>query len=117
MTKQTSLNNAAFWPVVLLSLFILWNAPGVFAAPVGGIPGIRNSVQASRRNEISKILWVLEYRRSNKQVLEKAADKLFEMNERQLRLVSSLCDRITEDNSTAGADIAFSLVTAMIVLS
>jgi hypothetical protein len=32
-------------------------------------------------------------------------------------LISSLCDRISADRWTAGADNAFSLITAMIVLS
>jgi hypothetical protein len=39
------------------------------------------------------------------------------MNERNLRLMSSLCDRITVDAGTPAADLAFSLLTALIVLS
>jgi hypothetical protein len=39
------------------------------------------------------------------------------MNKQDIRLISSLCDRISADGGTVGADIAFSLITAMIVLS
>jgi hypothetical protein len=39
------------------------------------------------------------------------------MNDRDLQLISSLCDRISADRGTAGADIAFLLITALIVLS
>ncbi len=64
-----------------------------------------------------KILSVLAIRSSDGKVLGKAAEKLSAMNDRDLRLIASLCDRITADRGTAGADIAFSLITAMIVLS
>jgi hypothetical protein len=39
------------------------------------------------------------------------------MEGRRLRILSSLCDRISDDSHTAGADIAFSLMTVLIVLS
>ena len=66
---------------------------------------------------IAKIVSVLEIRSSDRRILHKAAEKLWAMNNRDIRLISSLCDRISADGGTAGADIAFSLVTAMIVLS
>ena len=69
------------------------------------------------KNSISKIISVLAIRSPGGKVLGKAAEKLSAMNNRDLRLISSLCDRISADDGTAGADIAFSLITAMIVLS
>ncbi len=70
-----------------------------------------------RGSDTVKILSVLAIRSLGGKVLGKAAEKLSVMNDRDLRLISSLCDRISADRGTAGADIAFSLITAMIVLS
>jgi hypothetical protein len=39
------------------------------------------------------------------------------MNDEEIRLVTSLCDRMSETGETAGADFALLLVTAVIVLS
>ncbi len=97
-------------------LLLLWNASGVFAAPTG-IPGGSRGLEFSKRNDISKIMSVLESRNPDKRALEKAAGKMSDMNERNLRLMSSLCDRITADAGTPGADLAYSLLTALIVLS
>lgn len=66
---------------------------------------------------VEKILSVLAIRSADAKALGKAADKLANMNDRDLRLLLSLCDRISADRGTAGAEIAFSLVTALIVLS
>jgi len=97
-------------------LLLLWNASGAFAATTG-IPAETRHAEFSGRNDISKIMSVLESRKSHKRVLEKAAGKVSDMNERSLRLMSSLCDRITADAGTPAADLAFSLLTALIVLS
>lgn len=73
-------------------------------------------VDASSINVV-KILSVLESRTKDRTILDKAADTLSIMEERRLRILSKLCDRISEDSDTAGADIAFSLMTVLIVLS
>ena len=100
----------------LILLLLLWNASGVLAAPTGILAETRRA-EFSGRNDISKIMSVLESRKPNRRVLEKAADKMSDMNERNLRLMSSLCDRITAGAGTPAADLAFSLLTALIVLS
>jgi len=100
----------------LLLLLLLWNTSGVFAASTG-IPVETRRAELSDRNDISKIMSVLESRKLDKRALEKAADKMFDINERNLRLMSSLCDRITADAGTPAADLAYSLLTALIVLS
>lgn len=97
-------------------LLLLWNASGVFAASTG-VPAETRGLEFSKRNDISKIMSVLESRRPDKKTLEKAAGKMSDMKERNLRLMSSLCDRITADAGTPAADLAFSLLTALIVLS
>jgi hypothetical protein len=97
-------------------LLLLWNASGVFAASTG-VPAETRSLEFSKRHDISKIMSVLESRRQDKRALEKAAGKMSDMNERNLRLMSSLCDRITAGAGTPAADLAYSLLTALIVLS
>jgi len=64
-----------------------------------------------------KIVSVLRSRTADRTILDKAKDKLSTMEDRRLRILSSLCDRISEDAHAAGADIAFSLMTVLIVLS
>ena len=67
--------------------------------------------------ETSKIMSVLEDRIEDPEVLAKTRDKLHTLSDEEIRLVSSLCDRIANGERTAQADIVFSLVTALIVLS
>ncbi len=105
-----------FWPVALVCILSIGSTTASFgyqpaAAFTSGYAEIRD------KDTVSKILSVLAIRSSGGKVLGKAAEKLSAMNDRDLRLISSLCDRISADGGTAGADIAFSLITAMIVLS
>ena len=72
---------------------------------------------SGHRDAAAKILSVLAIRSAEVKALGKAADKLANMPDRDLQLLLSLCDRISADRGTAGAEIAFSLVTALIVLS
>ena len=69
------------------------------------------------RAELRKVLSVFEHRTKNEKVREKMRDKLSAMSDRQLRLAASLCERIAHDDDSARSDIAFSIVTALIVLS
>jgi len=119
MIQKVSLKTAPVPLIIFLFvvlLLLLWNASGVFAASTG-IPAETRRLEFSNRNDISKIMSVLESRRPDKRALEKAAGKMSDMNERNLRLMSSLCDRITANAGTPAADLAFSLLTALIVLS
>ena len=115
MTGSRFLEKVKFWPVALVCILSIASATASFGyqpagASTGGYPELRGT-------DTVKILSVLAIRSSGEKVLGKAAEKLSAMNDRDLRLISSLCDRISADRGTAGADIAFSLVTAMIVLS
>ncbi len=112
---ESKIKPIAFISAVLLCMLFsggAWAMSGqrpVKTAPGDPTEGIRNSRE--------KILAVLESKTRDGKVIEKAADKLRSVNKRELRLMASLCDRIAADNGTAGADIAFSLVSALIVLS
>jgi hypothetical protein len=98
-----------------------------FAAPQGNrqpVSGIQRADGAlkNRQNKIVKaetarIMPVLADRIEDPTVLEKTKDKLLTLPVEEIQLVSSLCDRVSAGERTARADIVFSLVTALIVLS
>ena len=75
------------------------------------------SPQADRAEDLDRILEVLERKMGGKKLSKKAKDKLFTLKEDKARLIISLCDRITDDDRTAGAEIAYLIITALIVLS
>lgn len=116
MTGSNFLKKTVFWPAVLLCiLFLDTSATASFGYQPAG--AFTSGYAETRGRDTVNILSVLATRSSDGKVLGKAAEKLSAMNDRDLRLISSLCDRISADRGTAGADIAFSLITAMIVLS
>ncbi len=86
-------------------------APGVTAVsnPNGPHPSIHGA-------DISKIVAVLENKIEDQPSLEKTKRKLLTLNDRQTRLIASLSDRVTEDDNTMGASIAFLFVTILIAL-
>ena len=67
--------------------------------------------------EMLKIMPVLEGKIENKKLLEKSKEKIYVMNSHEVRLISALCEKITDDGQAVSSDIAFLLVTALIVLS
>jgi hypothetical protein len=85
-------------------------------SPAALLP-LRMEQMVHHRTELRKVLSVVEHRTKNEKVREKMRDKLSAMSDRQLRLAASLCERIARDNDSARSDIAFSIVTALIVLS
>ncbi len=116
MAARNFLKKTVYWPAVFLCILSIGSASAsVGYQPAGAIHS--GYVEIIGPDTISKILSVLEIRSSDRRILDKAAGKLSAMNNRDIRLISSLCDRISADGDTAGADIAFSLITAMIVLS
>ncbi len=116
MTRGQILKKAALRSATILSTVLLWSVLVTFVSPSSCEASTRNR-EAGSRAEMSKILSVLESKRPDKKIIDKAAEKLHTMSTRKIRLMYSLCERISEDGGTAGADIAFSLVTALIVLS
>lgn len=107
-------SKALLLSAVLLLTFV-FGAAAVSAASTPAAAAFSRS--SGNSNDRMKIMSVLKSRTTDRAVLDKAADKLSTMEGRRLRILSSLCERISEDSHTAGADIAFSLMTVMIVLS
>jgi hypothetical protein len=66
--------------------------------------------------DVSKILSVFENRIGDQELLERTKDKLLTLDQRQLRLIASLSERVVKEGNTAGSDIAFLLMTALITL-
>jgi hypothetical protein len=115
MTGSDFLKKAAFWPVALVCILSIGSATASFGYQTAG--AFTSGYAELRGTDTVKILSILAIRSPGRKVLGKAAEKLAAMNDRDLRLIASLCDRISADRGTTGADIAFSLITAMIVLS
>ena len=69
------------------------------------------------KNETARIMPVLDDRIKDPELLSKTREKLLTLPVKDIRLVSSLCDRVTASDKTPRADLVFSLVTALIVLS
>ncbi len=72
---------------------------------------------AKRDHDLNKIIGILKSRIKNHHLPEKANSKLAAMNDEEIRLLKSLCDRLSQTTDTAGADFALLLATALIVLS
>ncbi len=116
MTGSKFLKKAVFWLAALVYILSIASTTASFGYQPTGV-FTSGYTEISGKDTVSKIVSVLAVRSPGGKALGKAAEKLSAMNKRDLRLISSLCDRISADGGTAGADIAFSLMTAMIVLS
>lgn len=86
------------------------------AAKTGRSPSLPLNGMATQA-ETKRILWVLENRTEGQLLQEKAKDKLSTLRPEQIRLLDSLAVRIMESNSTIASDIAFLLITALLISS
>jgi len=107
------------WVSALLALPLLVAGVSPAAGPQGTAAPVplkhEQTVTCSADRE--KVLAVVEHRTKDERVVAKIREKLSAMSGRELRLAVSLCDRISRIDDSAGADIAFSIVMAMVVLS
>lgn len=105
--------------VLILSFALVATARPQEDVVKGAIYGIRGHNAPS--SEMIKILSVLEERANDgkldRKLMEKAEQKLAALDERHLRLIASLCDRIEARGDDAGADIAFLMTAMLVVLS
>jgi hypothetical protein len=99
---------------LLITLFFVCQSPAYGAL---GTPKTGPSHESLMRKEMPKILPVLEERIGNKRLIERSKEKLYSMGDREIRLISALCERIPTEESSVSGDIAFFLVTALIIVS
>jgi hypothetical protein len=116
MARLMNYSKAMLLSAVFLFFVLFGSASASLAAAPEGA-ALAGSVSSSSDIVKMKILSVMESRTTDRSILDKAAGKLNAMEGRNLRILSKLSDRIAEDAGAAGADIAFSLMTMMIVLS
>jgi hypothetical protein len=101
----------------LAAILLLAGGPSLPFGAISFAAEIKSYEEPAREAETSRILPVLEARIGDPDILAKTKDKLFTLDEEEILLISSLCDRISTGERTARADVAFSLVTTLIVLS
>jgi hypothetical protein len=97
-------------------LVILWLA--CTGVAMGAITDIRpgNQPVLGRETNVFRILTVFENKIEDRQLLEKTKKKLLTLSDGQTRLIASLSDRVTQEGNSAGASIAFLLMTVLITL-
>ena len=74
------------------------------------------SAISSRASNVLKIISVLDHRMTDQPLLEKAKEKVFTLSDRHTRLIASLSDQVVKERNSTTGDIAFLLLTALIVL-
>jgi hypothetical protein len=90
------------------------------ALPVGTGRALPHALTVSfpgERNDVKRIISVLEQRIGSHRLPVQAKDKLAVIPQKDLRLISALCDRIEATDGRAGTDLAVLLAAALIVLS
>jgi hypothetical protein len=89
-----------------------------FPAGAGAAAPAQMSGASLERSRMERrILAVVRQRTADGNILERMQAKLTELDPAKVRLAASLCDHIAGADRTAGADIAFTLVAALIALS
>jgi hypothetical protein len=111
-----------FSSVLIAFIFILTILTLSFPRPSLAIARSRNPKASkhylvNRKNDISNILSVLEKKTGDQELVEKVKDKLSKLSGGKMKLISSLCERISHDSQSAGADIAFLLIITLIIFS
>jgi hypothetical protein len=99
------------------TLFILMVVIAGVSSAAAATPLPRAGQSDGHRDDLRQVLSVVEHRTMDGKVREKMRKKLAAMDDRQLRVAASLCEQIARDDDSPGATIAFSIVTAIIVLS
>jgi hypothetical protein len=110
--------NPILWSLPFLFVILIADLSASFGGTADPKPGDSHSYTIlTREADMSKILSVLENRIGSQRLIEKAKDRLFTFSDAQTRLMADLADRIANEGNTAGGDIAFLLITALIILS
>ena len=103
--------------LLVLSLLSAGSSPaaGLRAAAAPSLTMPEQTME--HRADLQQVLSVIEHRTKSEKVRERMREKISTLGERELHLAASLCERIARDDHSPRSNIAFSIVTAMIVLS
>jgi len=116
MRKKTA-STQRYISVCIFSLFLTLCFTG-WSPALGATDTQKPAVRETAHNwEIHKILPVLEDKIHDGKLLEKTKEKVYSMGDSEVRLAAALCEKISGGGETISSDIAFFLVTALIVLS
>ncbi|HSB03855.1 MAG TPA: hypothetical protein VLK23_01580 [Thermodesulfobacteriota bacterium] len=112
MTRFTSKGMILFFS--FLSILMIWSP-----AAWGEIKRSKSGDEYARHREtdVTKILSVLEKKIGDQKSLERAKEKLFALKDSELFLIASLSEQIAREGNKPAVDIAFLLITALIILS
>jgi len=100
----------------LFFIFFLWN-PAVQAKTNKKSSVDGEYQQMHRETDVMKIMSVLEKRVGDQKLLEKTKEKLSTLREPEFSLITSLSEQIMKEGDRPGVDIAFLLLTALIIFS
>jgi len=109
--KKITIAFLLFWLVMVLV------NPKTASCGLSGARPAEAALKLAKNNSISSILPVLESRVHDQKLRRKAIDKLVTLDADKIQLISSLCDKIAMNGASAGSDIAFSLVSIIIIVS
>ena len=110
---QTESRPAGFGKIHLSGIHERVLIPGPAQAAFSG----PSPEQRGPKPEVSRILLVLESRIGDPKLIEKAEYKLLKMSDSRLHLAASLSERAAYPGTDAKTDIAFFLLTTLIVFS
>jgi hypothetical protein len=100
----------------VLAQWLIFLPSTTMAGSPRNVPDSDSGYVLNSSTDMSKILLVFENRIDDQQLLERTRDKLLTLDDRQIRLIASLSDRIATEGNTTGSAVAFLLMTALITL-
>lgn len=110
------MTSMTLWFLPFLFLIVIWDVSVTYGTGPDSKLN-RSCIATNWEADRFKVLSVLENRMGDRKLIEKAKDKLFTLSGKQTRLIAALSERITNAEETAGTDIVFLLIIALIVLS
>ncbi len=73
--------------------------------------------ESKREADVNKIMVMMGRRIGDPKLLERTKEKLLTLKDSELALITSLSEQITKDRERPATEIAFLLITALIILS
>ncbi len=109
-----------FGNIIALSLLtgFIFLTPNPSLAAIGDMEPQKKTISAKeyQAEDPHKVLDILEKKMGGKKLPPKVQEKLFNLSGNQTHLILSLCERISDDGGSPGADIAYLLVIALILI-